>query len=247
LNERVVFWLFNTMAGRHSNTAATAQSGDTTPKRAPASTRAASRRRSRAVGTTADRRAEIVRVAFRHVAERGIEGLRFADVAREAGINNGTLLYYFASKDALIEAVAAHLVEQYSQTGAVALQGDSADPLAQLRWEFADARDRLRDQLGVVYVELLARAQRDPSVANLLGDIDAGWRRWITSILQKGREQRSVRADVDMDLAATTIMATIRGVGVQALASGDARRLEPVMDQLAELIERWLAAPEPGR
>ena len=89
--------------------------------------------------------------------------------------------------------------------------------------------------------------ERDPSVANLLGDIDAGWRRWITSILQKGREQCSVRADVDMDVAATTIMATIRGVGVQALVSGDTRRLEPVMDQIAELMERWLAQPEPGR
>ncbi len=240
----MINWPYKTVAGRHSDTAATA---DTAPRRAPASTRAASRRRSHAVGTTADRRAEIVRFAFRHVAERGLEGLRFADVAREAGINNGTLLYYFASKDALIEAVAAYLVEQYSQTGAGALEGDSADPLAQLRWEFADARDRLGDQLGVVYIELLARAQRDPSVANLLGDIDAGWRRWITSILQKGREQCSVRADVDMDVAATTIMATIRGVGVQALVSGDTRRLEPVMDQIAELMERWLAQPEPGR
>src|SRR5215470_8443122 len=78
----------------------------------------------------AQRRAAIVHTAYRLIAERGLEGLRFADVAREAGINNGTLLYYFASKDALIEAVGGYLVEQFSQPGAAPPAGD--DPLAAL-------------------------------------------------------------------------------------------------------------------
>jgi hypothetical protein len=34
------------------------------------------------------------------------------------------------------------------------------DALAELRWEFADAQERLNDQLGLVYTELLVRAQR---------------------------------------------------------------------------------------
>ena len=113
-----------------------------------------------------DRRAEIVDVAYRLIVERGLEGLRFADVARHAGINNGTLLYYFASKDALIRAVGALLVEKFSQTDAPTADGAPLDPLAQLRWEFVDARKRLHDDTSVVYTELLARAQRDPTVAS---------------------------------------------------------------------------------
>ena len=75
-----------------------------------------------------DRRPEIVAVAYRLIAERGLEGLRFADVAREAGINNGTLLYYFASKDALIQAVGAFLVELYSQPTARRARCRASEP-----------------------------------------------------------------------------------------------------------------------
>ena len=191
------------------------------------------------------RRAEIVRVAYRLIVERGLEGLRFADVAREAGINNGTLLYYFASKDALIQAVGALLVEQFIQPGAPREDGRPLDPLAELRWEFADARERLHDQVSVVYVELLARAQRDPTVAALLRDIDAGWRGWLTGLLERGRASGALRADVDVDLVATTIMTSIRGVGMQAMVGRDPTALEPVMQLLAELIEAWIT-PQPA-
>ena len=191
----------------------------------------------------ADRRTAIVSVAYRLIAERGLEGLRFADVAREAGINNGTLLYYFASKDALIQAVGSFLVDQFSQPVAPRHGSVPRDPLQDLRWEFIDARVRLHDQVGVVYTELLARAQRDPAVAALLRDIDAAWRGWLTSILERGRAQRVIRSDVDLDFVVTTIMASIRGVGMQALVTHDPLKVDPVMDAMATLIERWIATP----
>lgn len=193
--------------------------------------------------TRASRRAQIAQAAYRLIATRGLEGLRFADVAREVGINNGTLLYYFASKDALIQAVGAYLVEEFSQP-APRPAGAPLEPLAELRWEFADARARLHDQIGVVYTELLARAQRDAVVADLLRDIDASWRGWLTSILERGRTSGIFREDLDPDLVATTIMSTIRGVGMQALINGDAQSVEPVMDVLGTLVESWIVASE---
>jgi AcrR family transcriptional regulator len=191
----------------------------------------------------ADRRAQIVQVAFRLIAERGLEGLRFSDVAREAGINNGTLLYYFASKEALIQAVGAYLVEQFMQVSQASLPPHTdapLDALGELRLEFADARERLHDQVSVVYTELLARAQRDATVATLLRDIDAGWRGWLTGILERGRTQGRFAADLDVDLVVTTIMASIRGVGMQALVMQDAEKAGSVMDAVAALIERWV-------
>ena len=188
----------------------------------------------------ADRRAEIVHVAYRHIAERGLEGLRFADVARDAGINNGTLLYYFASKDALIQAVGAYVVEQFSQTGQPPDAAVPLDPLAQLRWEFTDARERLGDRASMVYTELLARAQRDPAVAAVLRDIDVAWRGWLQGVLERGRASGAFRADVDPTLAASVIMAAMRGVGMLALVGPDVSAVEPVMDALGALIEGWV-------
>jgi len=192
--------------------------------------------------SSTDRRAAIVRAAYQLIAERGLEGLRFSDVARAAGINNGTLLYYFASKNALIEAVGAYLVEQFSESGPLPGGHPPMDALAQVRFEFADAQERLHDQLGVVYTELLARAQRDPAVAALLRDIDAGWHGWLTGVLQRGQAAGVVRADVDVALVATTIMASIRGVGMQAMVAGDPDALQPVMRIFGEFIETWIVA-----
>lgn len=181
-----------------------------------------------------DRRTAIVEVAFRLIAQRGLEGLRFADVAQAAGINNGTLLYYFASKDALIQAVGAYLVDRFV-AGAQPPQGDAPhDAIAQLEWEFADARAHLGDDLGVVWVELLARAHRDPEVAALLRRIDDSWRTWLVSVIERGRADGSIRSDVDADLVASAIMATIRGVGTQALIQGNPLAAEPLMDALGD-------------
>ena len=199
-----------------------------------------------------DRRAQLVRTAFALIAERGLEGLRFGEIARAAGINNGTLLYYFANKEALIQAVGAYLVEQYSEspwTGTDAPTSSGlcaeqlADPVSVLQHEFADARDRLGDDLGVVYIELLARARRDPAVARLLRDIDANWRSYLISVLERGRREGVFRADMDVDLVATTIMASIRGAGVQALVAGDAASAAPAMDALADRIRAWITLP----
>jgi len=193
--------------------------------------------------TRTSRRAEIVQVAYRLIVERGLEGLRFADVAREAGINNGTLLYYFASKDVLIQAVGVYLLEQFSQTASPPPGDQQLDAVAQLRVEFADACQRLHDQVGVVYTEMVARARRDPTVASLLRDMDKAWRGWLTSILERGRASGGLRSDIDVDLVVTTIMTSMRGVGLQALVTDDPTSLEPVMKTFGELIERWIATP----
>jgi AcrR family transcriptional regulator len=188
-----------------------------------------------------DRRAQLVRVAYQLIAERGLEGLRFGDVARVAGINNGTLLYYFPSKEALIQAVGAYLVEQFAETAWPPTVSTPVEPRAQLRYEFADARERLGSDLGVVYTELLARAQRDASVAQLLRDIDTNWSNWLRRILGSGVQSGAFRADLDIDLVVTTMMACLRGVGMQALIAEDPKSLEPVMDAVAALIDDWVA------
>jgi AcrR family transcriptional regulator len=193
---------------------------------------------------TAARRDAIVQVAFNLIADRGLEGLRFADVARQAGINNGTLLYYFASKEELVQAVGAYLVDQYSQTPSRDANADPLqDPIAALAWEFADARARLSDRPAVVYAELLARAQRDPTIAAVLHDIDDHWRDWLVTLLSAARASGVIRADLDLDLVANALMTCIRGVGIQVLVSGDQAMGEKLMDTLQDQVMTWLTPP----
>jgi len=190
-----------------------------------------------------DRRREIVQVAYRQIAERGLEGLRFGDVARQAGINSGTLLYYFESKDALVQGVVAYLIEEFSEIHAPHTAGDADHPLTQLRREFEDVRFRLRErpEVGIVYAELAARAQRDPQVGDLLRQLDDGWRGYLTEIITRGKARGVFRESLDPTIATSALMAVIKGLGLQAITDPDRR---PVMDtvatELTGMLEAWL-------
>lgn len=61
------------------------------------------------------RRARILEISARAFAEKGLEGVRLHDVAREAGLNQATLLYYFPSKKELYKACLVQATEQLSE------------------------------------------------------------------------------------------------------------------------------------
>lgn len=66
-------------------------------------------RRTRA---PAERRSSLVRAALRVMSERGIGAATVSDIAAAAGVAKGTFYLYFASKEALLEAVHLELAEE---------------------------------------------------------------------------------------------------------------------------------------
>ena len=62
-----------------------------------------------------DRKSELVQIAYRLIAQNGLEGFRIRQVAAEAGIDNGTLHYHFPSKEALILGVVDYLMEDLTK------------------------------------------------------------------------------------------------------------------------------------
>jgi AcrR family transcriptional regulator len=55
------------------------------------------------------RRAQIIDCAVETIAELGFAQASLAQIAKRAGVSTGVILYYFAGKDELIAAVAAHV------------------------------------------------------------------------------------------------------------------------------------------
>lgn len=74
------------------------------------------------------RRAELVSVATRVFAERGVANTAVSDIVKAAGIAQGTFYLYFESRDDLILAVVERIAEQLLSTiaEAAALPGSSA-------------------------------------------------------------------------------------------------------------------------
>ncbi len=62
------------------------------------------------------------------VASKGVARLTLEEVAREAGVSKGGLLYHFKSKDALTEAMISRFIELFDTAVEQAAQHDS-DPV----------------------------------------------------------------------------------------------------------------------
>src|SRR4051794_29994072 len=60
-----------------------------------------------------DARERLISAGYRVLAERGYEATTVKEVAREAGVNQGLVHYYFGSKDALLLAVTAEARRQH--------------------------------------------------------------------------------------------------------------------------------------
>jgi len=193
-----------------------------------------------------DRKTELVEIAYRLIAQNGLEGFRIRQVAAEAGIDNGTLHYHFPSKEALIHGVVDYLIEDLQNNRAVR---DAAKHTAldELHIEFEDIRLRLRrtPEQFIVLSELAVRSWRDPAVAKMFKKLDDGWHVHLVALLERGIRQGIFRKNLDVPLCARTIMVALRGMGYQARLSR--READELLSELAAQIEHWIAAEEAAR
>jgi AcrR family transcriptional regulator len=190
--------------------------------------------------TPEERRRQLTRVASRLIAENGIEGLRTRDIAAAAKINIATLHYHFPTKEALVQAVVAELIDQF-RSARSAHQEPHRSALEELRLEMQDVRTRLtsaQEQLAVL-TELSIRARRDPALARIVRRMDKGWHRQLSGILQRGKDAGEFRRDLDTARAASAIMTQLRGLGY--LIEPKQAEVLHTFDQIEAQIEAWLA------
>src|SRR3954454_5166438 len=103
--------------------------------------------RSKTKGQPAsNKREDVLAAAVSCFAAHGLAGTGMRDIARAAGLTEGTLYHYFASKDALIDA--AFRWSAFEATDMRAALRDGARPL--------------RDRLLAVATEFLAALWRRP-------------------------------------------------------------------------------------
>lgn len=200
----------------------------------------------------ADRPQALVRIAFRQIAERGFEGLRVREVAKEAGVNHATVLYHYPTKEALIQAVVAHLAHEF-RTPVPGLDDPDTSALGELRREFADIRHRARatPQTFLVLGELAVRSRRDPAIARILQALFAGWQGHLVAILRRGIAEGRFRADLDIDATVLALRTQLATIGYQVLEGDGGANIDLLVRQLASQTEYWLAASAyagaPGR
>jgi AcrR family transcriptional regulator len=161
------------------------------------------------------RRPQIVEAAAEVLYERGLFETRIGDIAERAGTSAPTILYYFESKDRLLEeAVDQTDREFYSRL----LEGQAryehaSDKLVHLIEETSLGPGGLSD--WTLWMEIWVRARRDASVRESYFELDRRQRKLIADIVRDGQAAGEFSADADPDSFAIALSGLMDGLGVQ--------------------------------
>jgi AcrR family transcriptional regulator len=161
------------------------------------------------------RRPQIVEAAAAVLYERGLFETRIGDIAKRVGTSAPTILYYFESKDRLLEeAVDQTDREFYARLTEGQAQFDCAsDMLVHLIEETSFGPSGFSD--WTLWMEIWVRARRDESVRESYFKLDRRQRTLIADIVREGQQTGEFSADADADSFAIALSGLMDGLGVQ--------------------------------
>jgi AcrR family transcriptional regulator len=165
---------------------------------------------------------EILVTAERRLREQGYEGLSVAAIARELGVAQNAIYWYFPSKDHLFVATLRRML-----AGILAEKPPAATGLTnQVLW-FVDELQSLH-QLRAALAE---RARTSPLAAEFAAELNRGLRGMLSNALS------SRLPEAELAIAVDTFVATVEGCVLQQLDAAERRLV------LMYALDRILGAP----
>ncbi len=159
--------------------------------------------------TADDKPRRILDAAVRVFAAQGYEASRVGDVAKEAGVAYGLVYHYYASKEAVLEAV---FREAWGRLlAAVALAEQSGEDAAeQLELVVKIVLRSWRDDPDLVRL-LVREVTRNPHIQDELDEIGQAFAT-LERMVRRGQSAGTFRADLDPQLAAWMLYGALEEV-----------------------------------
>jgi AcrR family transcriptional regulator len=170
---------------------------------------------------TKDRHQEILDAAARVITDRGLAETRISDIAEQAGVSPGLILYYFDSKDRLLAEALTFANDQfYLRTSREIRRMPSA--IDQLRRLVDLSVPGYLPEYGrldewALWIEVWVRALRDEAMAKDREVLDERWRSQVAEIVRAGKESGEFTSDVDVDELALRLACLIDGLAIQVV------------------------------
>jgi AcrR family transcriptional regulator len=168
-----------------------------------------------------DRHQEILDAAARVITARGLAETRISDIADQAGVSPGLILYYFESKDRLLSEALTFANDQfYLRTSREIRRLPSA--VDQLRRLVDLSVPGYLPEYGrldewALWIEVWVRALRDADMAKDREVLDERWRSQLADIVRAGKESGEFASMVDTDELALRIASLIDGLAIQVV------------------------------
>jgi len=182
-----------------------------------------------------DKREAILRAAIRVFAHNGYFNSKVADIAREAGVADGTVYLYFKSKEDILHSIFDRSVEE-----AIAEVKKTIEKIS-------DPREKLR-QIALLHLERLG-ADRDLAVVfqvELRGSTKfmeefsaAGFAEYLALIreaFEEGQRANVFRADLNAKVVAKILFGALDEMATNWILSPRKYKLAPMADQVLDIF-----------
>lgn len=192
---------------------------------------------------SAETRARLLAAARVLFARDGYHSVRPQDVAREAGVAQGTFYQYFDGKLECFLAFSRLVDEELNAAVNEALEGavDFKDRLCRAVtaiWDWSGAHPR---ELLTVQIDSRVLTAENTTLSPVVDRWAEFWRGQLVA----GQAEGSVRSDIDLRVAGGSVLGVVRG----SFALGRARglSLSEVLDHIVPFIMAGVGTREDGR
>ena len=172
--------------------------------------------------------AEILEAAERRLRDGGYDALSMVGIARDLGIAQNAVYWYFPSKDRLFVAALERMLRKILARKPA--EGQSVE--RKVMW-FVDQLEELEDVRAAMY----ERARVSPVVADFVAELNEAWRRMLSNVLA-GR-----LAESELEVAVDTFIATMQGAFLQPASKAERRRMIAfALERLTQPAEQGMAS-----
>jgi len=182
-----------------------------------------------------DKRGAILRAAITVFAHNGYFNSKVADIAREAGVADGTVYLYFKSKEEILHSIFDRSMEEAIADGRKQLES------------ITDPREKLR-RIAMLHLERLG-SDRDLAVVfqvELRGSTKfmeefsaAGFAEYLSLIratIEEGQQAGVFRADLNAKVAAKVLFGALDEMATNWILSKRRYRLPPMVDTVLDIF-----------
>jgi AcrR family transcriptional regulator len=188
-----------------------------------------------------ERRDEVVKATWRVIAREGLDKASMRAIAQELGTSTGVLTHYFRDKDQMLEFVLSSMAESLEaarvplMNGAISVE-QVLDVLARVL-----PGTPLRVDWWKVWISFtvaaFSRKRQSLDHATLFSETRKFW----TGILRRLQKNGHIRADLNPELEATTLLCLFDGLGVHTVIDPkelSAKRQRSILENYFEKLVR---------
>jgi len=163
-------------------------------------------------------RERILAAAVERIASDGIDDVRIARIAMDAGVSTSLVHYHFQTREALLEEALDYSFELAGDVRIGEGEGEAPDH----RHRLAAMVDQCLPYPGmlerdfILWVELWLRASRHPELRPTASRLYARMHEWFSEAITQGIEKGEFRSN-DPDRVADRLLALLDGFGIRVL------------------------------